>query len=65
MIVNPQNATYYRFVDERNDGDIDDLWSLFISAIEYDKNPISENKENVSHYFDIVKNQKGNGISPW
>lgn len=62
-VLNPQNATYYRFVDERNDGDIDDLWSLFISAIEYDKNPISENKENVSHYFDIVKNQKGNGNS--
>lgn len=62
-VLNPQNATYYRFVDERNEGDIDDLWSLFISAIEYDKNPISENKENVSHYFDIVNNQKGNGNS--
>ena len=62
-VLNPQNATYYRFVDERNDGDIDDLWSLFISAIEYDKNPISENKENVSNYFDIVNNQKGNGNS--
>lgn len=62
-VLNPQNATYYRFVDERDDGDIDDLWSLFISAIEYDKNPISENKENVSHYFDIVNNQKGNGNS--
>lgn len=62
-VLNPQNATYYRFVDERNDGDIDDLWSLFISAVEYDKNPISENKENVSYYFDIVNNQKGNGNS--
>lgn len=62
-VLNPQNATYYRFVDERDDGDIDDLWSLFISAIEYDKNPISENKENVSNYFDIVNNQKGNGNS--
>ena len=62
-VLNAQNATYYRFVDERNDGDIDDLWSLFISAIEYDKNPISENKENVSNYFDIVNNQKGNGNS--
>ena len=62
-VLNPQNATYYRFVDERDDGDIDDLWSLFISAIEYDKNPISENKENVSHNFDIVNNQKGNGNS--
>lgn len=62
-VLNPQNATYYRFVDERNDGDIDDLWSLFISAIEYDVNPNSENKDKVSHYFDIVNNQKGNGNS--
>lgn len=62
-VLNPQNATYYRFVDERGDGDIDDLWSLFISAIEYDVNPISENKDKVSHYFDIVNNQKGNGNS--
>lgn len=62
-VLNPQNATYYRFVDERNIRDIDDLWSLFISAIEYDVNPISENKDKVSHYFDIVNNQKGNGNS--
>ena len=62
-VLNPQNATYYRFVDERNEGDIDDLWSLFISAIEYDVNPISENKDKVSHYFDIVNNQEGNGNS--
>ena len=44
VLIN-QNATYYRFVDKRNDEDIDDLWSLFISAIEYDKNPTGENKE--------------------
>lgn len=62
-VLNNQNATYYRFVDERNDEDIDDLWSLFISAIEYDKDPISENKKKVSHYFDIVNNKKGNGNS--
>lgn len=62
-VLNNQNATYYRFIDERNIRDIDDLWSLFISALEYDKDPSSENKENFSHYFDIVNNQKGNGNS--
>ena len=62
-VLNNQNATYYRFIDERNVRDIDDLWSLFISALEYDKDPSSENKENVSNYFDIVNNQKGNGNS--
>lgn len=62
VLIN-KNATYYRFVDKRNDEDIDDLWSLFISAIEYDKNPTGENKEKFSHYFDIVHNQKGNANS--
>lgn len=62
VLIN-KNATYYRFIDERNVRDIDDLWSLFISALEYDKDPSSENKEKFSHYFDIVNNQKGNGNS--
>lgn len=62
-VLNNQNATYYRFVDKRNDEDIDDLWSLFISAIEYDENPTGENKEKFSHYFDIVNNQIGNANS--
>lgn len=62
-VLNNQNATYYRFIDERSDEDIEELWSLFISAIEYDKSPVSENKENVSNYFDIVIKQTGNGNS--
>ena len=62
-VLNNQNATYYRFIDERSDEDIEELWSLFISAIEYDKSPVSENKENVSNYFDIVIKQWGNGNS--
>ena len=46
-ILNPLNATYYYFVDERGENDIDDLWSLFISALDYDKEPVIENKEKV------------------
>ena len=62
-VLNPQNATYYRFIDERSDEDIEDLWSLFLSALEYDKKKTTDNKEKVSHYFDIVNNKKGNGNS--
>ena len=62
-VLNPQNATYYRFIDERSDEDIEDLWSLFLSALEYDKKKNTDNKEKVSHYFDIVNNKKGNGNS--
>ena len=62
-ILNPLNATYYYFVDERGENDIDDLWSLFISALDYDKEPVIENKEKVMEFFDIVNTRKGNGNS--
>ena len=62
-VLNNQNATYYRFIDERSDNDIEDLWSLFLAALEFDKKKTTDNKEKVSHYFDIVNNKKGNGNS--
>lgn len=62
-ILNPLNATYYYFIDERGENDIDDLWSLFISALDYDKEPVIENKEKVIDFFDIVNTRKGNGNS--
>ena len=62
-VLNNQNATYYRFIDEKSDEDIEDLWSLFLAALEYDKKKTTDNKERVSHYFDIVNNKKGNGNS--
>ena len=61
-VLNNQNATYYRFIDERSD-DIEDLWSLFLAALEFDKKKTTDNKDRVSHYFDIVNNKKGNGNS--
>ena len=62
-VLNPQNATYYRFIDERSDEDIEELWSLFLSALEYDKKKTTDNKEKVSHFFDIVNNKKWNDNS--
>jgi 5-methylcytosine-specific restriction enzyme B len=62
-VLNNQNATYYRFIDERSDDDIEDLWSLFLEALEFDKKKTTDNKDRVSHYFDIVNNKKGNGNS--
>ena len=62
-VLNNQNATYYRFIDERSDDDIEDLWSLFLAALEFDKKKTTDNKDRVSHYFDIVNNKKGNGNS--
>lgn len=34
-VLNPQNATFYYFIDERGENDIDDLWELFTSALAY------------------------------
>lgn len=62
-VLNPQNATFYYFVDERGEKDIDDLWDLFVSALTYAKEPTKEHRETISHYFDVAINKKGNGNS--
>lgn len=62
-VLNNQNATFYYFIDKRGENDIDDLWSLFDSALDYAKKPIKENRQMVSKYFDVVINRKGNGTS--
>ena len=56
------NATFY-YLDPRGKNDIDDLWSLFESALKYAKNPLPENRQKLSKYFDLVINKKNNGNS--
>ncbi|HEL1982183.1 TPA: hypothetical protein TY296_001658 [Streptococcus suis] len=58
-----QNATFYYFIGDRDENDIDDLWELFIAALTYSKEPTAEKKEKFSHYFDLAINKKGNGNS--
>ena len=62
-VLNNQNATFYRFVGDREDNDIDDLWKLFESALAYSSSPTVDNRKNLSQYFDITINKKGNGNS--
>ena len=62
-ILNATNATYYLFIDERGSNDIDELWELFTSALEYAKSPSDMNKKVLAKYFDIVINKKGNANS--
>lgn len=62
-VLNNLNATYYQFIDKRSEEDIEELWSLFLSALEYDKKKTTDNKEKVSHFFDIVNNKKWNDNS--
>lgn len=62
-VLNNQNATFYYFVGDRAKHDIDELWLLFESALEYANNPSTEKREVLSKYFDLAINKKGNGNS--
>lgn len=62
-VLNNQNATFYYFIDKREDRDIDDLWDLFESALAYAHNPTLENRSRLSKYFDLTINKKGNANS--
>lgn len=61
--LNNQNATFYYFVGDRDDSDIDTLWELFDSALKYAGDPSPDNRATVAKYFDAVINKKGNGNS--
>lgn len=58
-ILNNQNATYYYFIGEREDNDINNLWFFFESALNYSKNRSEDNKTIMSKYFDLVRAIKG------
>lgn len=62
-VLNNQNATFYYFIGERGDNDIDELWELFEAALNYAENPSTDNLNTVSRYFDLAINKKGNGNS--
>ena len=61
--LNPRNAIFYHFINKRGKSDIDDLWELFVSALEFTKSPTYSNKDRFFNYFDLVINKKGNGNS--
>ncbi|MGN0829810.1 MAG: AAA family ATPase [Candidatus Ornithospirochaeta sp.] len=62
-VLNNQNAIFYYFVGDRGESDIDDLWNLFESALDYASDPSLDNRKTLSHYFDLAINKKGNGNS--
>ena len=62
-VLNNQNATFYLFIDERGPEDIDDLWSLFETALDYAAEPSPARRETLSKFFDITIQRWGNGNS--
>lgn len=62
-VLNNQNATFYYFIGDRADNDIDDLWSFFESALTYSYNPSNQRRDELSKSFDLAINKKGNANS--
>ncbi len=62
-VLNNQNATFYYFIGERDDRDIDDLWDLFRAALDYVKDPSDGNRRRLTLFFDKTIQKKGNGNS--
>ena len=58
-VVMKLSATFYYWVDERGENDINNLWELFETAIYYADNGNTDYKEKFIKLFDIVKSQKG------
>ena len=52
-VLNNQNATFYYWTGDRGPDDIDHLWDLFESALEYVKTPSDDKRQVVSKYFDL------------
>ncbi len=61
-VLNNQNATFYRFVDERKDGDIDALWDLLEAALRYADDPTERNLKALTSQLNIANAMKGNGM---
>ena len=59
-VLNNQNATFYQFVDQREKSDIDNLWNLLESALNYADNSNVENAYRFAKYFDVAIKLKFN-----
>lgn len=62
-ILSPLNSKYYGNGEKRAENDIQNLWELFDSALEYAANPDLENKKRVSTFFDLAVDIKNNAKS--
>ena len=57
--VNNQKATFYFFLGERGENDIDNLWNVFLSALEYADTHSEKSRASFIEYYDKALLQKG------
>lgn len=58
-VLNNQKATYYSFTSEHKDRDIETLWDVFVSAMEYAKSHSEKSKTALIKAYDAALLQKG------
>lgn len=58
-VLNNQKATFYYFLGDRKDNDIDNLWNLFRIAIDYEKNSLPQIAITFNNIFNKVRTQQG------
>lgn len=59
-VLNLQNATFYNFIGDRSENDIDKLWDFFEAALKYSHTKSDESKAELSALFDWALSLKGN-----
>lgn len=57
--VDNRGATFYLFRGKRNLDDIDNLWKIFLAALDYADTPSVENRLSFIEYYDKSSQQKG------
>ena len=58
-VLNNQMATFYWFVGSRGEHDIDNLWNVFVFALDYADNKTNESKEKLIDAYNLAIKQKG------
>lgn len=57
--LNNLSAVFYRFIGERGNSDIQNLWNVFEAALEYADTHSEKSKEELINYYNIALKQKG------
>ena len=58
-VLNNLAATFYRFIGDRGESDIDNLWGVFLAALDYAESHSSESKKRFIQFYDKAIQQKG------
>lgn len=57
-LVDPRRANFFRFSDARKENDIENLWKVFTTALDYEKSRTEENKAELIKIYDIAIQQQ-------